>query len=64
MSHRVGNVVVIAEEPYSECELCGKFAETRPYGPNGKRICFECGEKDPEGTKRRLFHVLFGESAQ
>lgn len=44
----------IAPEPDRRCELCGKTAETRPYGPGGCRICFECGQKDREGTERRM----------
>lgn len=52
------NTVFIAEEPPGRCELCGAVEETRPYGPNGKQICFSCGEKDPEGTKARYREFL------
>ena len=61
MTYRVGDTVIFDAEPERACELCGKVAETRPYGPGGKRICFECGKKDPEGTKRRMDKALFGE---
>ncbi len=36
----------IASEKSRKCELCGKIAETRPYGPKGERVCFDCGMKD------------------
>ena len=60
MSKRVGDMFVIAVEPDSKCELCGKTAELRPYGPNGERICFECGMKDEETTKKQFAKVLDG----
>jgi hypothetical protein len=44
----------IAEDHFYEvCELCGEVAELRPYGPNGEEICFQCGMKDEEATKRQ-----------
>lgn len=52
---------VICAEPDRKCELCGKVEETRPYGPGGKRICYECGMKDPAGTEKRMKAYLFGE---
>lgn len=48
-------VLVIAPEEDQECELCGKQAETRPYGPDYKEICIECGKLDPEGTQQRFY---------
>ena len=38
--------------PLGKCELCGKDAELRPYGPNREWICFTCGMKDEEATER------------
>jgi len=61
MSERIGDLVIIAPEPDQQCELCGVVAETRPYGPNGERICFDCGQKDAAGTERRMAKILFGE---
>lgn len=55
---------VICVEPPRECELCHKVAETRPYGPNGARICFQCGQLDPKGTERRMTAYLFGEGSK
>lgn len=63
MSFRTPNgIPVIAVEPDDICELCGKVAETRPYGPDFKRICWECGQKDKKGTEARMAEKLFGES--
>lgn len=62
MSKRVGKVIVIEAEKEDICELCGKKAELRPYGPHGERICFECGMKDKETTERMMAKVLFGEN--
>lgn len=45
----------------SSCELCGKVAELRPYGPNGENICFACGMKREEVTKKRFNQVVLGE---
>jgi hypothetical protein len=64
MSFRVNGVAVVCAEEDDICELCGKVAELRPYGPKGERICYECGEKDPATTKRMLYKVLFGETIQ
>lgn len=48
--------------PYGTCELCGAAdKELRPYGPNGERICFECGMRDEEMTGRRFMQTVFRE---
>ena len=52
---------VINVEPNAVCEYCAAYKELRPYGPNGERICFECGMKDEETTKRRFKQHVFGE---
>ena len=59
MTQRIGNVVLIEEEPDSRCEYCGAVDETRPYGKNGARICFDCAMK-PENkeTTEHNFAVL------
>ena len=65
MSYRTRDgVPVIAVEPDDVCELCGKVAECRPYGPRGERICFDCGMKDEETTKKMMNKILFGETLQ
>lgn len=51
---------VIAVEPDGKCELCGKVDELRPYGPNGERICYDCGMKDEATTKKKFAEVLEG----
>lgn len=34
------------------CDLCGKVAELRPYGPKGEWVCFPCGMKDEKAAFR------------
>lgn len=46
--------VVIAQSDDGKCELCGKTDETRPYGPNGENVCFDCGMKN-EDVARQAF---------
>lgn len=43
---------VIQAQPPGRCELCGAVEETRPYGPNGEEVCFDCGMKDEAAAKR------------
>lgn len=62
MSRNIGGIPVIFAEDDDICQQCGKVAETRPYGPNGERICYECGQKDKTTTERMMRKVLFGES--
>lgn len=50
----------IEDEPEQRCKLCGKLAETRPYGPNGEEVCFECGMKDEEAAKRGFNRIIMG----
>lgn len=61
MSRRIGNVIIIEAEPDMVCFLCGKVAETRPYGPNGEEICWECGQKNKEQTEKMMGIKLFGD---
>ena len=60
MSRRIDGIAIIEPEPDFLCFQCGKIAETRPYGPNGEEICYECGQKDLETTSRMMNKVLFG----
>lgn len=60
MSYRIGNTIVFEEEEPQQCDLCGKIAELRPYGPNGEKICYDCGMKDKATTRRMVAKVLFG----
>ena len=61
MSRNVNGVPVIEVEPDFICFLCGKIAETRPYGPNGEEICYECGMRNEEQTNAMMNHKLFGD---
>ena len=51
----------ISKERKMKCESCGKKAETRPYGPGGKRVCFDCGMKDEAQAKRMFRQKVLGE---
>ena len=51
MTDKIGNVVVIYEEPPQKCGFCGKIKETRPYGKDGKEICFDCMTATPKAEK-------------
>lgn len=51
MTDKISGNVVIYEEPPQECEFCGEIKETRPYGKDGKEICFGCMEATPETKK-------------
>jgi hypothetical protein len=51
---------IIFDEETRKCELCGKVAECRPYGPNGEDVCFKCGMKDEEAAKRQFSKSLHG----
>jgi len=59
MSERIGDVRIIEVEQAQQCDLCGKIAELRPYGPNGECVCFACGMKD-EAAARRQFLKRMG----
>jgi hypothetical protein len=63
MSRNINGVPIICAEDDDVCELCGKVAECRPYGPNGERICYECGQKDPKTTEKMMGKFLFGETS-
>lgn len=54
------DIKIIDGTQHAKCQLCGKVAELRPYGPGGKSICFECAMKDEEGTDRRFKEFLKG----
>lgn len=55
---------ITTDLPRSKCELCGKAAELRPYGPRGENICFACGMADEPTTKRQFMRTVFDEAIQ
>jgi len=59
MSEKIPNgpFIIAAEKP-QQCDLCGKIAELRPYGPNGEAVCFPCGMKDEAAAKRAFLKRL------
>jgi len=50
-------IILYAENP-QQCDLCGKIAELRPYGPEGECVCFSCGMKDKEAAQRAFAKQL------
>ena len=51
---------LIEAEPDGKCELCGEVLETRPYGPNGEEVCFDCGMKDEASMFRGFDRFVLG----
>ena len=51
---------VIEKEAVDRCQLCGAIAETRPYGPKGEEVCFQCAMKDEEAARRQFTKHVFG----
>jgi hypothetical protein len=51
---------VIYQEKPQQCDLCGKMAELRPYGPNGEKVCFDCGMRDEEAAKAQFHKYMEG----
>lgn len=58
MTHRNGNILVIKATPHKVCSICGRKAETRPYGKNGTEICFQCGMKNKAQTEAEFKKLL------
>jgi hypothetical protein len=50
----------IQAQPPGRCDLCGAVDETRPYGPNGENVCFDCGMQDEEACKRGFDRRMAG----
>jgi len=44
-----------------QCDECGEIRELRPYGPDGKVVCFECLDSHPEWAEEaqvRMVHNI------
>ena len=54
-----GRGFIKAEKP-QQCDLCGKIAELRPYGPKGEKVCFVCGMKDEAAMERGVARYILG----
>lgn len=55
---------IIEAEPPQQCDECGQIAELRPYGPDGRTICFDCLDAHPEWqaeAQARFAHHVLGE---
>lgn len=59
-------VLIVLDGKESECEVCGKKAELRPYGKfdsaKNRRlsICFECGMKNEKETDKAFGEIIDG----
>lgn len=47
-------IVTIEVEKRRVCQQCGAAKETRPYGQNGERVCFDCAMKDRATTEQQF----------
>jgi hypothetical protein len=56
----MSDYLTIQKTPDEKCELCGKTAETRPYGPKGEKVCFECGMKDKAACEKGFKKLVLG----
>lgn len=52
---------IIERTPDEVCELCGKVAETRPYGPTEENVCFACGMKNEPAADKAFRRLVLGE---
>lgn len=64
MTFKRNNIVHIEAEPDRVCQLCSKKAETRPYGPGGKRVCFECAMLNKPEAERRFKALIEGDNTE
>lgn len=53
---------LIQAQPAGRCELCSTVAETRPYGPQGEDVCFECAMKDEPAARRAFANRMAGDA--
>lgn len=58
MSQMIDGAFVVRREEPGKCELCGRIAETRPYGPNNEEICTRCGVMNWETTQRKIAEAM------
>lgn len=42
MTRKIGNVVIIEDEPDKRCSRCGAVTDCRPAGPKGSQLCMQC----------------------
>ena len=60
MTRAVPGGIIIETELPQQCDLCGKIAELRPYGPNGEAVCFDCGMIHYEASEAALQKRIAG----
>ncbi len=58
MTTKVGNVVVISDEPDKICTRCNQHTDCRDVLGDGKQVCFDCAtEQEKNQYCERLFSV-------
>lgn len=56
MTRRVGNVVIIEDEPDKICARCKKLTDCRPFASDGSQICLDCStKKERDAYAKKLF---------
>lgn len=56
MTRRVGNIVIIEDEPDRICVRCKKITDTRDVLGDGTRLCLDCASPaECEAYANRLF---------
>ena len=60
MTRKIRNTVYLEATPDAPCELCGKVAELRPYGPKGENVCFSCGMLDKKAATAAFARLVSG----
>jgi len=58
MTEILDGVLVIEPETEQMCVYCGKYAETRPYGPGGAEVCFDCAMNSTPEMKRTVVETF------
>lgn len=58
MTTKVGNVVIIENEPDKSCTRCKQNTDCRDVLGDGKQVCFDCAT---EAEKKDYCNRLFGD---
>ena len=45
---------------YTRCALCRKKSDTRPFGPQGERVCYDCAMKNESAARRQFSRLVRG----
>jgi len=45
---------------FARCAMCRKKSDTRPFGPQGERVCYDCAMKNEAAARRQFFRLVHG----